>query len=76
MHLLDLGRKKMRRQCLSSLGFFEDQISNFYRVRSSSIEFIEDKMKSNVDFLVKTMGLPLTDLVKYHICFQMTWRQD
>lgn len=57
-----LGRKQ---QLLSSLGFSEKQISELSRKRLSIFESSEEKLKRNADFLVKTVGLPLTDFVKY-----------
>jgi len=58
----NLGRKQ---QFLGSLGFSEKQISELLRKRTSILELSEEKIKRNLDFLVKTAGLPLTDLVKY-----------
>jgi mTERF domain-containing protein len=62
MGIENLGRKQ---QFLSSLGFSEKQISELLRKRTLILELSEEKIKRNLDFLVKTAGLPLTDLVKY-----------
>jgi mTERF domain-containing protein len=59
-----------RRQCLRSLGFSENQISDIWRKKPTSLGVTEEKMKRNVDFVVKTAGIPLVDLVKYPNLFE------
>jgi mTERF domain-containing protein len=70
--ILGLGQKKLdrRRQCLRSLGFSENQISDIWRKKPSSLRITEEKIKRNVDFAVKTAGIPLADLVKYPNLFE------
>ena len=50
---------------MSSLGFYENQASELLRKRTSIIGLTEEKIKLKVDFLVKTVGLPLIDLIRY-----------
>lgn len=59
-----------RRHCLRSLGLSENQISDIWRKKPSTLGVTEEKMKRNVDFVVKTAGLSLADLVKYPNLFQ------
>jgi len=70
--ILGLGQEKLdrRRQCLRSLGFSENQISDIWRKKPSSLRITEEKIKRNVDFVVKTAGIPLADLVKYPNLFE------
>lgn len=65
--ILGLGKEKIdrRRHCLRSLGFSENQISDTLKKRPSILSCTEVKIKHNVDFVVKTAGLSLADLVKY-----------
>nr|ABR16839.1 unknown [Picea sitchensis] len=70
--ILGLGQEKLdrRRQCLRSLGFSENQILDIWRKKPSSLGITEEKIKRNVDFVVKTAGIPLADLVKYPNLFE------
>jgi len=73
---LGLGQEKIdrRRQCLSSLGFSEIQISDLWRKKPFTISLREEKIKCNVHFLVKIAGLSLTDLVKYPALFSYSMK--
>lgn len=54
-----------KRKCLSSLGFSEQQILYLTSQRPMTLTLSEEKLKRNVDFLVKTVGLQLADIVKH-----------
>jgi mTERF domain-containing protein len=54
-----------RLQCLSSLGFSEEQISELSSRDPRFLGLSEEKLKSIVDFMVNYVELPLSDLVKY-----------
>jgi len=62
-----LGKEKLDRklQCLSSLGFSKQQVLYLASRRPLILTLSEEKLKRNVDFLVKTVGLPLADIAKY-----------
>lgn len=62
-----LAKEKLdrKRQYLSSLGFSEQQILYLVRRRPMVLALSEEKLKRNVDFLVKTVRLELTDIVKF-----------
>jgi hypothetical protein len=59
-------------QCLRSLGFSENQISGLSSAKPRVLELSEEKMKSNVDFVVNSVGLPLADIVKYPTLFDLS----
>jgi len=65
--VMGFGKEKLNRklQYLSSLGFSEQQLSDILRRKPSTLGLSEEKLKSNVDYVVKILGLPLADLVKY-----------
>eukprot|EP00253_Pinus_taeda_P010773 PITA_10773 len=65
--LLGMGKEKIDRtlQLLSSLGFSEKQIYKLSRLTPGILGLSEEKLKRNVDFLVKSLGLPLDDIVRY-----------
>jgi mTERF domain-containing protein len=65
--ILGIGKEKMDRklQCLSSLGFSEKQIHKLSSRTPWILGHSEEKLKRNVDFLVKSLGLPLEDIVRY-----------
>jgi len=69
--ILGSGKEKLdgKRLCLSSLGFSENQISDFLRRRPMVLCLSEEKMKRNVDFLVNSVGLQLDDFVHYTFLF-------
>jgi mTERF domain-containing protein len=62
--ILGIGQGKIDRklQCLSSLGFSEKQIYKFSSRTPWLLGLSEEKLKRNVDFLVKSLGLPLDDI--------------
>lgn len=64
--ILGLGKENLnrRRQYLISLGFSENQTSDLCRKKPWILRMREERMKCAMDFLVKIVGLPLTDLVK------------
>lgn len=70
--ILGLSKEDIDRKwhCLRSLGLSENQISDIWRKKPSTLGVTEEKMKRNVDFVVKTAGLSLADLVKYPNLFQ------
>lgn len=63
-----LGLKKevleRRLQCLSCLGFSEEQISEMWRRRPDILGYSEERLKRLVDFLVKSAGLTIADFVR------------
>jgi mTERF domain-containing protein len=65
--IFQTGKENLERklECLSSLGFSEKQISDLIRRNPVVVCLSEEKLKCNVDFTVKTIGLPLADIVKY-----------
>jgi mTERF domain-containing protein len=65
--IFQTGKENLDRklQCLSSLGFSEKQISDLIRRNPVVVCLSEEKLKCNVDFIVKTVGLPLADIEKY-----------
>jgi len=63
--ILGIGKEKMDRklQCLSSLGFSEKQIFKFSSRTPWILGLSEEKLKRRVDYLVKSLGLSLDDIV-------------
>jgi len=54
---------------VSSLGFSEKEIHKFSSQTSWILRHLEEKLNRNVYFLVKSLGLPLDDIVIYSCLF-------
>jgi mTERF domain-containing protein len=65
--ILGVGKENLDRRlrCLSDLGFSEKQVSELVRRQPSILALSEEKLKLKVDFLVKSVELPLAELFKY-----------
>jgi mTERF domain-containing protein len=59
-----------RLQCLISLGFSENQVSEMSRRHPMILGLTEENLKCHVDFLVKSAGLTFADLVKHPTMFR------
>lgn len=64
------GNLNRKLQYLSNLGFSEKQISHLLKRRPSILQLSEEKMKRNVDFMIKNFGVPLAEFVKYPDLFE------
>jgi len=66
-NILGTGKEKIDRklQCLRNLGFSEKQISELSSRKPWILGISEEKLKRNVDFLVKSVGFSLDDFVRY-----------
>lgn len=67
--ILGVGKENFDRRLryLSRLGFSEKQVSVLVSRGPWILAFTEDKLKPKVDFLLKSVGLSLEDIVKYSI---------
>jgi mTERF domain-containing protein len=62
-----IGKETLERrlQCLSSLGFSKQQISEMSNRHPTILGLSDENLKRHADFLVNSAGLTLADLVKY-----------
>lgn len=69
--ILGVAKENLERrlQCLSSLGFTEKQVSELMSRWPFIVGLSEENVKHHVDFLVKSVGMPLDDLVKNPFMF-------
>lgn len=61
-----------RLQCLKSLGFSEEQISELSSRDPRFLGISEEKMRTFVDFMVNYVELPLADLVKFPLLWSFS----